>query len=120
MPTDPVTLSAKEFRSQCAKASNDVLAHPLVVGVVDEQQDNLCANGDALVRYGLNKIAMYAAQVSRAMTLGVDPENLRITDEESNERMLRIANICAEAGKPAIIVIPDADAAGEPVKEREQ
>lgn len=97
------------WKQKHANESDKVLNHALVVGVIDELMDNLANNcgvrpGDALVRYGLTKVAMYAAQVARAQALGFDPDLLRTTESESNAHMFRIARMAVESGKPVVFI----------------
>jgi hypothetical protein len=76
-----------------------VLNHSLVESVIEEQMGNL-GTDSALVRYGLAKIATYAAQVARAQALGFDPDLLRLSPEEANDEQLRLARAAVAAGKP--------------------
>lgn len=64
-----------------ANKSDKALKHPLVIDVIDELIDNLGKKGDPLVKYGITKVAMYAAQVARAQALGIDPDDLRSTSK---------------------------------------
>jgi UDP-N-acetylmuramyl tripeptide synthase len=81
--------------------------HPLVKSVVQELLFNLRAEGDALVSYGIHKVANAVAIVARCQALGIDPEELRMTDEEIATHMERMAQIALEAGK-LIMVVPRA------------
>ena len=64
-----------------ADMSELAIDHPFVVDAVDLVMRNIGTN-DNLVRFGLFKIASVAAQVARAQALGIDPEELRMTDVE--------------------------------------
>lgn len=106
---EDVPMSAEWREAFCAEnasASDDTLKHPLVRDVVDEQMGNLNRE-DALARYGLNKIAMYAAQVSRAQALGVDPDILRNTDGEYVRHVFTQAARLTGRGVPVVIVTTD-------------
>lgn len=83
------------------------LDHPLVESVVDELCFNLRVENKGLPRFGIRKVAHYAAIVARAHALGIDPEVLRMTDEESDEVMLDLVKAATEAGKPAIVLTTD-------------
>jgi stalled ribosome rescue protein Dom34 len=82
------------------------LKHPLVESVIEEQMFNLrISPDDDLAKYGLMKIATYAAQVARAQALGFDPDLLRLTDEEATEAQLRLLKAFEQAGKPVTVVV---------------
>lgn len=83
-----------------ANEAEKALTHDLVRDVITEQLGNLGKSDDALVRYGLSKIAMYAASVARAQAFGFDPDLLRLSTEEADEEALRMARLATEAGKP--------------------
>ena len=89
-------MSQKNWKQLHADESDKAISHPIVEGVVDEQMRNLSNYGvrpldQSLLRYSLLKVAMYAAQVSRAQCLGFDPNALRLTPEEANAEMIQLA-----------------------------
>lgn len=101
-----------DWKQEHANASDKALTHEMVTGVIDELMDNIRSNyGDraasALTRYGISKVAMYAAQVARAQALGFDPNLLRMTPEEANSDQLRIAAEAALAGVPVSMLPAD-------------
>lgn len=97
----------RAFANEAEKA----LAHPLVKGVMEEFADNMGFELKGLPRYGLAKVAHYAASIARAQALGIDPEDLRSTPQETTEHQMRLAEKAIEAGVPTtIIVTPPADA----------
>ncbi len=67
-----------------------------------------------LPKYGLRKVALYAAQVARAQALGFDIELLRMSAEEATEERLDRARMAVESGVPVFVVITDAPDAGGP------
>ena len=98
-----------DWKKQHANESDKAWIHPLVRDVIDEQIGNIVRCGpwkedDALLRMGLSKIAMYAAQVARAQALGFDPELLRMSPEEADSTLLKFAEMAVRAGKPVSIV----------------
>ena len=97
-----------DWKQKHANESDKTLAHEIVRGVIDELMGNLSMfgikNDDALVRLGLNKVAMYAAQVSRAQALGFDPNTLRMTPDEANEALIRQAERIVLSGGDVIVI----------------
>lgn len=93
--------ASDDWKTAHANESCKALDHDLVSGVIDEQMGNI-GSDSALVRYGLTKIAMYAAQVARAQALGFNPDLLRLSSEEANEEQLKLARAAVAAGKPVL------------------
>lgn len=107
-----------DWKQAHANACDRALEHDLVTGVIDELMDNIRSNfgeraAGALTKYGVSKVAMYAAQVARAQALGFDPNLLRMTAEEAASDQLRLAAEAAVAGVPVTMISPDV--AGWPV-----
>lgn len=99
-----------EEKRAFANEAERVLDHPLVREVMQEFALNMGFTLDGFPRYGLSKVAKYAATVARAQALGIDPDALRCTPSEANAEILRKAEIVAAAGKPVIVVeVPDAE-----------
>jgi hypothetical protein len=97
----------EEWKAKLAEDAGKAIRHDLVVDVVDEQIDNISQFGNApvnLLRYGLMKIALYAAQVARAQALGIDPELLRMSAGEANSEALRMAAEAVAQGIPTFLV----------------
>lgn len=101
-----------------ANEAEKALEHPLVEEVIDELLFNLRLRGQqsSLPRYGIKKVAMYVATVARAQALGIDPDTLRMTNDESDEVQMRLVEAALGAGKPVIAVIADAPTA-QPTEE---
>jgi hypothetical protein len=102
-----VGLSEADWKQRHANDADKALRHPLVEGVIDEQLMNLGREGDSLARYGLSKIAHYAAQVARAQALGFDPELLTLTPDEANRALMERAAAMVFAGVPTTIIAPE-------------
>lgn len=98
---------SRDWKQRHADESCKALEHPLVVEVMKEFADNMGFKLEGLPRYGLKKVAMYAAQVARAQALGIDPDDLRSTPEEAEAQMLRKARLFVKAGKPVMRVDDD-------------
>jgi hypothetical protein len=88
------------WKDHHANESGKALDHDLVREVMDEYAKNMGFELEGLPRYGLMKVAMYAAQAARAQALGFDPDLLRMSDGEADEQMLQLAEAAALAGKP--------------------
>lgn len=93
-----------DWKQRFANDAEKALDHDLVKGVIDEQIGNLNREGDSLARYGLTKIAMYAATVARAQALGIDPELLRLTSQEVTSNQLRLAAEATYRGVPTFMI----------------
>lgn len=102
--------SKPDWKQTHANDAEQATRHPIVKRVVGELLSNLNANGDALVRYGVMKVATYAAQVARAQALGFDPNLLLLSDAEATEAQLRLAQMAVDAGKPVVVVIAPKEA----------
>lgn len=96
-----------DWKQMIADAADVTLNHPIVDGVIDEQLGNMGCGRGTLVHYGLSKIAHYAAQVSRAQTLGIDPELLRASNAEAAAVQADILARLVEAGIPVQVVTVD-------------
>lgn len=95
----------QDFANEAEKA----YLHPIAQDVIDEFLGNI-GRSDAIVRYGIGKVCGYVAQIARAQALGLDPEVLRLSDEEAVEHMARVMQIALDAGKPVIVVeAPESD-----------
>ncbi len=86
-----------------ADEAEKALEHELVKDVIDEQMFNLGTNDD-WVRYGFMKVAHYAASVARAQALGIDPDLLRLSPEEANSEVLRLAAEAVVDGIPTHLI----------------
>ena len=73
-------------RREHANAAEAAVLHPITEYAIEELMLNLRNNCglrelDSVVRYGVVKVATYAAQVARAQALGIDPDEMRETKE---------------------------------------
>lgn len=96
-----------DWKNAHANASGPAMEHPLVVRAMEEFAGNMGFDFEGLPRYGLMKIAMYAAQVARAQALGFDPDLLRLSDEESETQQLALARAAVALGKPTWVIRSD-------------
>lgn len=97
----------EDWKKKLSEDAGQALNHDLVVGVVDEQIANIAQFGSPptnLLRHGLLKIALYAAQVARAQALGIDPDLLRLSAEEANSETLRLAAEAVAQGIPTFLI----------------
>lgn len=97
------------WKQQHANESDKAWGHPIVEDVIVEQMGNIARCGpfkedDAMLRMGLSKIAMYAAQVARAQALGFDPELLRMSAGEADTAILELAERAVRTGKPVVFI----------------
>lgn len=99
--------SNDDWKTVHANESCKALEHDLVTGVMEEYADNMGFKLEGLAKYGLTKVAMYAAQVARAQALGFDPDLLRMSDEEADQVMLARARMMVAAGKPVFRIDDD-------------
>lgn len=94
-----------------ANEAEKALDHELVQKVIDESMENLSNYGIAmdnkLVRRGFLKVAMYTATVARALAMGIDPEELRMTPLESNQSILEQTRRVSERGIPVVVVVDE-------------
>lgn len=88
-----------------ANEAEKALDHPLVIEVMEELCFNLRVPFDGLPRYGLRKVALYVATVARAHALGIDPDTLRMTDDEATDFQMDLARTAVEAGQPVFIAV---------------
>lgn len=93
-----------DWKEHHANEAEKALAHELVRGAMEEFAANMGFVLDGLPKYGLTKVAAYAAQVARAQALGFDPDLVRLSSEEANEQLLRVARRASERGVPVWVV----------------
>lgn len=93
-------MSDGDWKQAHANLAEQAIDHPLVVGVMEEFAANMRFELKGLPAYGLAKVALYAAQVARAQCLGFDPELLRLTPDEGNAAMMRLAAEAVLTGFP--------------------
>lgn len=96
-----------DWKREHANASERAIKHPLVQEVMQEFLGNIGKPDGGLERYGLTKVASYVAQVARAEAIGIDPEALRMSDEEIGEHQRMLIDAAYRAGKPVIVVVSE-------------
>ncbi len=99
--------SCEDWKAVHANAANEALEHELVRQVMEEYAGNMGFKLDGLPRYGLMKVASYAAQVARAQAFGFDPDLLRPSDDLADRRGLALARKAVAMGKPVWVVRGD-------------
>lgn len=92
----------KRMQDAVVARANTVIAHELVVDVMAELRGNLGVADQGLPAYGISKVAHYTAMVAIAQTLGIDPDLLRLTNEQANSELLRIAAEAVALGIPVM------------------
>lgn len=103
-------MTGHDWRQHHADEAEKAVRHDLVASAIDELLDNLGRTTDGLARYGLMKVAHYAAQVARAHALGFDPDLCRLTATEANASLIERAALAAMEGVP-VWVIAEGDTA---------
>lgn len=98
-----------DWKTEHANRATDAVQHPLVQQAITECADNMRIDLEGLPAYGLNKIALYAAQVARAQALGFDPDLLRLTPSEANSELMRRAAEAVYRGVPTTVIDPEDD-----------
>jgi hypothetical protein len=93
-----------DWKQKHADDALKAVRHPLVTDVIEEQLFNLNRKDDPLVKYGLTKIALYAATVARAQALGFDPDLLRLSPDEANQETIKRAERIILAGGDVKII----------------
>ncbi|MFP7833113.1 hypothetical protein [Marisediminicola sp. LYQ134] len=102
-----------DWKDHHANEAAKALDHPLVEDVINELAENLGVDPEkGLPAYGMRKVALYAAQVARAQTLGIDPEALRMTPDEANSHMLALAAEATFKGIPTYMLDLRTDGSG--------
>lgn len=74
-------LSSQE-KEDIAKDADAAINHEFVLNAMKEFASNMDFSLDGLPKYGLMKIAHITASVAIACERNIDPEDLRITQEE--------------------------------------
>lgn len=99
-------MTDRDLRRDFANLADTTIAHPLVQEVITELLGNLSATPTGLPAYGIRKVANAVAQVSRAQTLGIDPQVLIMDADEANEELAKFVCGVAEDGQPVWVVTP--------------
>jgi hypothetical protein len=101
-----------DWKQDFANDAEKALDHAIVKETVDEYVDNMKHNygvdlSKGLPYVGLSKVRMAVALVARAQALGMDPDLLRLSNDEANADIIAMARRFHEAGKPVFIVEVD-------------
>jgi len=96
-----------DWRDAIANEAHHATEHPLVADVIAELLDNLGLAPGGLPEYGIQKVAHYAAMVSRAQTLGIDPDLMRLSNEEATSLQLELAAQAVADGVPVHLIEGD-------------
>jgi hypothetical protein len=101
-----------DWKQDFANDAEKAMDHSIVTETVDEYVLNMRSNygvdlSKGLPRMGLAKVMMAVALAARAQALGIDPDRLRLSDDEATEEMVAMLQRFHEAGKPAMIVVTD-------------
>ena len=97
-------MADRDWKQHHANEADKVIDHPLVQQVMAEFANNMGFDLSGLPKYGLAKVAHYAAMVSRAQALGFDPELLRLTPNEATSEQLRLAAEATLLGVPVHMI----------------
>lgn len=73
-----------DWKQTFANDAWNMSEHELVDGVIEELCNNLGQKNDGLVAYGFAKVRQYVATITLARARGVDPDLLRMSDDEAN------------------------------------
>jgi hypothetical protein len=92
-----------DWKNAHANDANAFAEHELIEDVLTEFASNMGFERKGLPEYGLQKIVRYTAQVVLARARGIDPDRLRMTDDEWMESQRRLMNVFLEAGKPVTV-----------------
>jgi hypothetical protein len=100
---------ASDWKQDFANDADKALSHPIVNDAVDEYVDNMLHNhgvdlDKGLPRYGFMKVRHAVALVARAQALGIDPDLLRLSNDEADAQIIEIARQAHKAGKPVFVV----------------
>ncbi len=98
-----------DWKQTIANLAAAVVDHDLVQDVCHEQAQNFHIPYSGLHRYGLEKVASYAATVAIAQTFGIDPDLLRLTPDEANTELMKMAAEAVGQGVPTFIMGVDRD-----------
>lgn len=99
----------RSWKQHHADQSERVFDVQMMQDVMAEFAENMGFTLDGLPKYGLMKVAGYAAQIARAQTLGIDPELLRMTPAETTSHQLWLAATAAFKGVPTYLIEADPD-----------
>ncbi len=87
-----------------ANEAEKALSHDLVTNAREEALRNHGGKEGDLLWCSFAKVAMYTASVSRAQALGINPDELRLSSEESRASLQARARRSVELGKPTFLI----------------
>lgn len=92
------------WKQHHANESERIFEVQMMQDVMEEFAENMGFKLAGLPKYGLMKVAGYAAQIARAQTLGIDPELLRMAPTETTSHQLWLAATAAFKGVPTYLI----------------
>lgn len=100
---------SKDWKQDFANDAEKAFAHQIVKETLDEYVYNMRGNysvnlDKGLPKYGLMKVMNAVAIVARAQALGIDPDLLRLSNEEASAEIIAMARRFHAAGKPVVVV----------------
>ncbi len=98
-----------DWKQDFANEAEQAVLHDMTDRVIGELLDNLQTDRNGLPYYGILKVCNIVAQVARAQALGIDPETLRMTSEESVAALQNRLQVFVDAGLPVVGVVVDSD-----------
>jgi len=98
-----------DWKQDFANDAEKAFDHPIVKETLDEFIDNMRHNrgvdlSKGLPSVGLNKVKMAVALVARAQALGIDPDLLRLSNDEASAEIIAMAKRVHEKGVPVFVV----------------
>ena len=91
-------------KNDLASAAYASIQHPVVRGAMEEFALNMRFELRGLPEYGLEKVTQYAAIAARCEALGIDPDAMRMDDDEVAEHRAKLARAFLDDGKPVVVV----------------
>ncbi len=98
-----------DWKQDVANEAEQAVLHDLSQETIDELLDNLGTDRNGLPYYGILKVCGIVAQVARAQAIGIDPDTLRMTDEESGAALRNRMQAFMDAGLPVVGVAVDSE-----------
>ncbi len=98
-----------DWKQDFANEAEQAVLHDLSQETIDELLVNLKLDRNGLPYYGILKVCNIVAQVARAQALGIDPETLRMTSEESVAAFRNRMAVFVNAGLPVVGVVVDSE-----------
>lgn len=103
-------MSDRDWKQHHANEAERVFDVQMMQDVMEEFAENMGFKLDGLPKYGLMKVAGYAAQIARAQTLGIDPMLLKMTPTEAMSHQLWLAAEATFKGVPTYVIEAGPDA----------